>query len=275
MTDRGRPLAHRSIWAAQWVTIVGLGVYVLAVSVLGPVIARGGTASVSTGVVLALVPVCLWLLLFYVQDASEPEPLGYVLRVAAAGAVLAAVIAVPMLRRLVTTSWLAAGPLPSLLASILLVAGTQEFCKYLAVRFTVFETTEFDEVADGVTYGTAAGLGVATTLNLVFVLASPSIAPLPTAIRIVVTSLSHAAFGGVLGYFLGRAKMFGEYGRVVWGFVLACVLSGVVAYAVREITQTGLTVNPWYGLVFAAAVAVAVTVLLLRAARKSPQGVPA
>jgi RsiW-degrading membrane proteinase PrsW (M82 family) len=255
--------------------MAGLVVYVLAVSLLSPAIARAGAASVGAGVVLALVPVLLWLLLFYVQDAAEPEPVGYVLRVAAAAAVLAAVIAVPVLRRLASTSWLAAGPMPNLLASILLVGATQEFCKYLAVRFTVFETTEFDEVADGVTYGTAAGLGVATMLNLAFVLASASIAPLPTAIRIVVTSLSHAAFGGVLGFFLGRAKIFGEYGRVVWGFVLACVLNGIVAYAVREITQTGLTVNPWYGLVFAAAVAVAVTLALLRAARRAPQGVPA
>jgi RsiW-degrading membrane proteinase PrsW (M82 family) len=255
--------------------MAGLVVYVLAVSLLSPVIAGAGSASVSIGIVLALVPVLLWLLLFYVQDASEPEPVGYVLRVAAAGAVLAAVIAVPMLRRLASTAWLATGPLPNLLASILLVGGTQEFCKYLAVRFTVFETLEFDEVADGVTYGTAAGLGVATMLNLAFVLASPSIAPLPTSIRIVVASLSHAAFGGVLGYFLGRAKIFGEYARVVLGFVMACVLNGVVAYSVREIAQTGLSVNPWYGLVLAAAVAVVVTLVLLRAARGAQQGVPA
>jgi RsiW-degrading membrane proteinase PrsW (M82 family) len=276
MVDRGRPLPRHSIWAAQLVTIAGLLLYVAAVGLIAPAFQRsGGTASVGFGVVLAVVPVLLWLMMFYVQDAREPEPLGYVGRVAVAGAVLAGALALPVLRLLAPTSWLAAGPAASFLVSFLVIGAVQEFCKYLAVRFTVYETNEFDEVVDGVIYGTAAGLGVATTMSLSFVLASPSLALVPAALRIVVTSLSHAASGGVLGYFLGRAKMHGEHGRLAWGYVLAAALNGLVAFALREIVQDGLTVRPWNGLAFAAAVAVVVTLGLLRVLRTAPQGAEA
>jgi RsiW-degrading membrane proteinase PrsW (M82 family) len=268
MDDRGTPLSRRSVWVAQGITIVGLILYVLVVRLLAPTLqARGAAASAGIGIVMAAVPVLLWLLLFYVQDAREPEPLGYVLRVAVGGAILAGAVAIPLLRQFARTSWLAASPLTELLLSILVVGSLQEFCKYAAVRFTVFESDEFDEVGDGVTYGTAAGLGLATMVNLTFILESPSIAPVPAALRIVVTSLAHAASGGVLGYFLGRAKMLGEDSRVVWGLVAAAVLNGVVAFALREVTQSGLSYRPWNGLALAAAVAAVVTLVLFRLVR--------
>jgi protease PrsW len=271
--DRGRPLSRRSIWAAQLVTIVGLVLYVGVVHLIAPVVQRGGgTVPVGIGMIIAIVPVVLWLMMFYVQDAREPEPLGHVARVAVAGAVLAGALAVPVLRLLEPTSSLAAGPAAAFLVSFLVVGAVQEFCKYLAVRFTVFETDEFDEIVDGVIYGTAAGLGVATTVALSFVLDSPSIALAPAALRIVVISLSHAASGGTLGYFLGRAKILGEQSRLVWGYVLAAALNGIVVFALREIVRDGLRVRPWNGLIFAAIVAVVVTLSLLRVVRTTPQG---
>lgn len=266
MQDRGTPLARRSIWIAHGITIVGLVIYVLVVRLLAPAFQAGGrTASVGVGVALALIPALLWLLLFYVQDAKEPEPLGFVLQVALAGGVLAGAVALPVLSWIPTRAWLAAGPLAGVLVSILAVGSVQEFCKYLAVRFTVYDEDEFDEVADGVTYGTAAGVGLATVLNLWLVLNSPSIAPMPAALRIVVTTLAHAAFGGVLGYFLGRAKMLGERSRVVWGFLVATLLNGVVTFGLREVAHSGLTYRPWNGLILAAAVAAVVTLILFRA----------
>ncbi len=265
MQNRGTPLARRSIWIAQGITIAGLIIYVLIVRLLAPALLAGGhPASVGVGVVLALVPALLWLLLFYVQDAKEPEPLGFVLRVAMAGGILAGAVALPMLARIPTRAWLAAGPVTGLVVSILAVGSVQEFCKYLAVRFTVYDADEFDEVADGVIYGTAAGLGLATVFNLWLVLNSPSIAPVPAALRIVVTALAHAAFGGVLGYFLGRAKMLGERSTVLWGFLVATLFNGVVTFLLREVSRSGLTYRPWNGLVLAAAVAAAVTLILFR-----------
>jgi RsiW-degrading membrane proteinase PrsW (M82 family) len=264
MIGRGTPLARRSIWIAQGITIAGLLIYVLLVRLLAPALSGSRASSVGFGVVLALVPAVLWLLLFYVQDAKEPEPLGFVLRVAVAGGIVAGALALPMLSRVPTRAWLGSGPLTGLIVSILVVASVQEFCKYLAVRFTVYDEDEFDEIPDGVTYGTAAGVGLATVMNLWFVLGSPSIAPVPTALRIVVTTLGHAAFGGVLGYYLGRAKILGEQSRVWRGFLLATLLNGVVTFFLREVSRSGLTYRPWNGVILAAVVAAAVTLVLFR-----------
>jgi RsiW-degrading membrane proteinase PrsW (M82 family) len=273
MTDRGTPLARRSIWIAQGISIAGLLIYVLLVRLLAP--AMGGrAASVGFGVLLALVPAALWLLLFYVQDAKEPEPLGFVLRVAVAGGIVAGALALPMLSRIPTRAWLGSGALIGLIVSILVVASVQEFCKYLAVRFTVYDEGEFDEIPDGVTYGTAAGVGLATVMNLWLVLSSPSIAPVATALRIVVTTLGHAAFGGVLGYYLGRAKILGEESQVLRGLLLATLLNGVVTFLLREVSRSGLTYRPWNGVVLAAVVAAAVTLVLFRVER-ARVGVPA
>lgn len=268
MTLRGTPVSRRSIWIVQAAMMLGLILYVLAVRLLAPTLTPGSElAPVRVGVVLALAPAALWLLLFYVQDSREPEPLGYVLRVAVAGAVLASAAAIPMLRTLASAAWAMAGPVTNLFATILLVGSVQEFAKYLAVRFTVYENDEFDEVADGVTYGTAAGVGLATILNLWLVLSGPRVDPLPMALRIVVTTLSHAAFGGVLGYGLGRAKMRGDARLALWGYLSAVILNGVVTYLLREVTTPGLTYRPWNGLALAAIVAIAVTALLLRMER--------
>jgi RsiW-degrading membrane proteinase PrsW (M82 family) len=276
MRDRGTPLARRSIWIAQGIAIAGLLVYVLVVRLLAPALLTGGrAASVGVGVVLAIVPALLWLLLFYVQDAKEPEPLGFVLRVAMAGGIIAGAVALPILTRVPTRAWLGAGAVTGLIVSVLAVGSVQEFCKYLAVRFTVYDEDEFDEVADGVTYGTAAGVGLATVLNLWWVLNSPSIAPVPAALWIVVTTLAQAAFGGVLGFFLGRAKILGEHSRVLWGFLIATLLNGVVTFVLREVSRSGLTYRPWNGLVVAAVVATAVTLILFRAERQRAVGLAA
>ena len=274
MGPQGTPLPRRSIWIAQALTIAGLIAYVLLVQVLAPSLQEPGRrAGVGVGLLLALVPAALWLALFYVQDAREPEPLGYVVRVALAGAVLGGAIVLPVVQRVFASAgWVNAGPLIGLLESILIVGALQEFCVYLAVRFTVYEVSEFDEVADGVTYGTAAGVGLATVLNLWWVLNSPSIAPVPAALWIVVTTLAQAAFGGVLGFFLGRAKILGEHSRVLWGFLIATLLNGVVTFLLREVSRSGLTYRPWNGLIVAAVVAAAVTVILFRAERQRAGG---
>jgi RsiW-degrading membrane proteinase PrsW (M82 family) len=276
MNSRGASLPRRSIWIVQLVTFVGLIAYVALVRLLVPILeAHQRPAPAAVGVVLTLVPTLLWLALFYVQDAREPEPLTHVLRVNAAGGVLAAAIAVPILRPVLAAGdWLYAGTLIRLLVSICVIGALQGFCVYLAVRFTVLEIGEFDETADGVTYGTAAGLGVATVFNLWFVLDSPSINPVPAALRIVVVALGHAAFGGLIGYFLGRAKLLHEHGAVVWGFLGAAVLNGAVTVLLQEVTQVGLSYRPWNGLAAASAVATAVTLLLFWLARRA-SGAPA
>lgn len=267
--ERAGASPRRSVWTAKAGVIIGLVAFVLIVRLLVPVLPGGGRhASLAVGLGLAVIPAALWFILFYLYDTKEHEPLTYVLEVAIAGGLLAGAVAIPVVRGIYDAArWLYAGPAFALLGSICVVGAVQEFCKYLAIRYTVFEVDEFDEVADGIAYGHAAGLGVATVLNLWFVLNSPGVSALPGTLRIVVTALAHASFGAVIGYFLGRAKVYGQDSGVVWGFLAATVLNGLVTYFLGTLTRSGLTYHPWNGLILAAGVAIAVTALLSQMVR--------
>ena len=159
------------------------------------------------------------------------------------------------------TRWLPINSWVNLLGSILVVGFTHEFLKYAAVRYSVYPSTEFDERADGVVYGTAAGLGYATMLNINYVVASGGVNLQAGVMRIVVTALAQASFAGLTGYFLGRAKF--EEEPVWWlpsGVALAAVLNGVFTTLRGELTTTGLSLsgggfNPWPGLILATIVA--------------------
>jgi RsiW-degrading membrane proteinase PrsW (M82 family) len=251
---------RRSVWTSGVVQIVGLlvfvGVVVLVVSLAK--VALDGAALVWAGVVLALIPALLWLGFFYQQDRLEPEPKGFVLGVFLLGGLLASAAGIPVVRDLFQVQeWMSRSTAANLLGSILVIGFVQEFLKYAAVRYSVYLSPEFDERIDGVVYGTAAGLGFATMLNIHYVTTSAGVNLGVGVVRIAVTALAQASFAGISGYFLGRAKF--EEEPVWWlplGVTIAALLNGLFTYARGEIVTVGLNYRPVNGLVFATAVAV-------------------
>jgi RsiW-degrading membrane proteinase PrsW (M82 family) len=251
---------HRGVWASGVIQIAALIVFVLAVELIlsSMPLVLDQSGLIVAGVVLAVVPALLWLAFFYAQDRLEPEPKSYV------GA-----IGIPLLRDTFRTQdWLGTSPVTTLLGSILVVGIVQEFLKYAAVRYSIYQSREFDERVDGIVYGTAAGLGYATMLNIQFIVDSQGADLRAALIRIVITALAQASFSGISGYFLARAKFEDE--PVWWlpsGVALAAILNGLFTYVRGEITTTRLSLsgggfNPWPGLILAAVVALAVLLLL-------------
>ena len=252
------------VWRAGLGHILGQIIFVLLVvglaSLLKPALV--GWTLVVAGLGLALVPAFIWLIFFYQQDRLEPEPKGYVLGVFILGALLAQAIGIPLVEDVFDVRrWLPISPWANVGGSILVIGFIQEFLKYAAVRYSVYPSAEFDERVDGVVYGTAAGLGYATMLNVHYVVASGGVNLQVGAIRVVVTALAQASFAGLTGYFLGRAKF--EDKPVWWlpfGVALSAVLNGLFTYLRGELTTTGLGLagggfNPWPGLILAAVVA--------------------
>lgn len=263
--------SHRGVWTSGAIQIVALVVFVLVVEVIlsSTPLVLDQSGLVLAGVVLAIVPALLWLAFFYAQDRLEPEPKGYIGGVFLLGGLLASAIGIPLLRDVFRTAeWLGSSTLTTILGSILVVGMVQEFLKYAAVRYSIYQSREFDERVDGIVYGTAAGLGYATMLNIQFVIDSQGADLRAAMIRIVVTALAQASFSGISGYFLARAKFEDE--PVWWlpsGVTLAAILNGVFTYVRGEITTTRLSLNgggfnPWPGLILAAVVALAVLSLL-------------
>jgi RsiW-degrading membrane proteinase PrsW (M82 family) len=268
---------RKGMWTAIAALIVGLAAFVAAVFFLAPENALSGPALVAVGLLLALVPAVIWLVVFYLQDRAEPEPKQYLVGVFVLGLLLAAAVGQPLIRDVFRVNEWAGGSLGlRLLAGIAIVGITQEFLKYAAVRYSVFGSAEFDERIDGIIYGAAAGLGYATYLNVDYVLSNGGVDLGVGAVRVAVVALAQASFAGVTGYFLGRAKF--ENRGPFWlpvGLLLAAVLNGVVTTLLSEITRTGLRPTPLNGLILAAVVAAVTFAVLFAILRRSSRSVSA
>lgn len=264
---------RRSVWASGVVQIVGVLVFVglVALIVSRTKLVLDGAALVWAGIVLALIPALLWLGFFYQQDRLEPEPKGFVLAVFLLGGLLASAAGIPLVRDLFQVqAWMSRSAAANILGNILIIGFVQEFLKYAAVRYSVYLSPEFDERIDGVIYGTAAGLGFATMLNIHYVTANAGVDLGVGVVRIAVTALAQASFAGVSGYFLGRAKF--EEEPVWWlplGVTIAAVLNGLFTYVRGEIVTVGLRYRPVNGLVLATAVALAAFALLYYLMRRA------
>jgi RsiW-degrading membrane proteinase PrsW (M82 family) len=273
---------RKSVWRSAVVTILGLVVFAAIVALLARLTrpALQGPALLLAGAGLAVIPALLWLAFFYVQDALEPEPKGYVLGVFVLGLLLASAVGIPVVRDLFhVQTWIGDSLLTNILGSILIVGFTQEFLKYAAVRYSVYLLPEFDERMDGILYGTAGGLGFATMLNVHYVIDSGGVDLGMGVLRIVITALAQASFAGISGYFLARAKFEDE--PVWWlplGLTIAAVLNGLFTVVRGELVRSGSliqarTANPWTGLVLATVVAAGTLAVLLylirRASRKA------
>jgi RsiW-degrading membrane proteinase PrsW (M82 family) len=260
-------------WHSGWVLVAALIVFILLVvgvdTFAQPTLE--GLPLVATGILLALVPALIWLLFFYLQDRLEPEPKRYVIGVFLLAALLAATVGIPVVDDLFKVSdWLYESAVVQLLGGVLVVGFTQEFLKYAVVRYTLFGSQEFDERMDGVIYGTAAGLGYATMLNIQYVLSNAGVDLSVGVIRIVVTALAQASFSGIVGYFLAQDKF---EGKPVWwmpaGVTLAAVLNGVFVFLRDLASVRGLQFNPWNGLILATLVALGILGILFWLMRRA------
>lgn len=275
---------RKHVWRDEVLLIVGMCVFVGIVYALDGALKPQFTPStlLLTGVFLALVPALIWLVFFYMQDSAEPEPKGFVLGVFALGGLFAAGVGVPVVENLFRVShWIYTDTVSKIMGGILVVGFTQEYLKYAAVRYSIYNSHEFDEPTDGVIYATAAGLGYATVLNINFVVSNGGVDLGAGIIRIAVVALAHAAFSGITGYFLGRAKFESE--PIWWmplGITLAAVFNGVFTWLQVIVTQPTITLggasnNTWMGLVLAAVVALATTWVILMLVRRSVKSLQA
>ncbi len=208
----------------------------------------------AVSLVMAVVPGLLWLAYFYLQDRDEPEPKHYVLGVFLLGAFVAA----PVARFL---GWHAAprGDLTpeGILLAVVPCGLAQELAKYLVVRYSVYLSEEFDEPLDGIIYMTAAGIGFATAENYSYLRGlSGNVFLAAGVMNVVVTTLAHGSIAGVLGYALGQARFMAaparRAGLLLGALLLASVLNGAFTLLETRVKVSGMSVEPWRGVAFAA-----------------------
>ncbi len=92
--------------------------------------------------------------------------------------------------------------------AFLVVALTEELCKYAVVRGYAFNRKSFDEPLDGIVYAVVTSMGFATLENLYYIIQYEQVqAGYQVAIqRMFLAVPAHASFGVMMGYHVGKAK---------------------------------------------------------------------
>ncbi|TWI52849.1 glutamic-type intramembrane protease PrsW [Halalkalibacter nanhaiisediminis] len=81
---------------------------------------------------------------------------------------------------------------------------TEEFFKWFLLYFVAYQHAVFTRRYDGIVYGVSLSLGFASLENVFYLIANG----LETAIgRALLPVSSHALFGVLMGYYMGRAKI--------------------------------------------------------------------
>jgi protease PrsW len=87
--------------------------------------------------------------------------------------------------------------------TVLFSSVMEEFFKWLVLLVAIYNHVDFEDPYDGILYGASVSLGFATVENILYLVEFG----LQTAfIRAFLPVSSHALFGVVMGYYLGRAK---------------------------------------------------------------------
>ncbi len=146
-------------------------------------------ASIAPGIAL--------LSYFYLRDRYEIEPLHMVAKTFLFGILL--VFPVMVLQFGIQEEF----DLGVFAKSFFIAGFIEEFFKWFIVYFTVYKHVEFDELYDGIVYAVAVSLGFATLENFIYLY---SYGLEEALMRALLPVSSHALFGVIMGYNLGKGK---------------------------------------------------------------------
>lgn len=86
---------------------------------------------------------------------------------------------------------------------VVFTSGLEEFFKWLILLIAIYHHVDFEDAYDGILYGASISLGFATVENILYLLTyGTDIA----FVRALLPVSSHALFGVVMGYYIGKAK---------------------------------------------------------------------
>jgi RsiW-degrading membrane proteinase PrsW (M82 family) len=175
---------------------------------------------------LAIVPVFIIILYIYYKDKYEKEPKRLLFYNFLLGAIVSIIIT-----SILYYIFDIVLPLPNntsvfqqFIKAFFIVGLTEEFSKYIIVRYYAQTKKEFNEPFDGIVYAVMVSMGFAATENIFYVLEGGY----QTALLRAFTAVpAHATFAILMGYFMGKAKF--SNNKIVLnltGLLLAVIFHG-------------------------------------------------
>lgn len=147
----------------------------------------------------SLAPTLALMSFFYLKDKFEAEPLSNVLRAFIYGALL--VFPLMFIQYAFNAEGVGQEPF---IKSFFLTGLLEEFFKWFVFIYTVYKYTKFDTVYDGIVYGVSISLGFATIENILYLFSYGVEYAFGRALFPV---SSHALFGVMMGFYMGKAKL--------------------------------------------------------------------
>ncbi|RWZ60245.1 intramembrane metalloprotease PrsW [Halobacillus fulvus] len=161
----------------------------------------------------AISPAVAIMTFIYLSKKIELEPLPLIIRMFVIGVIM--VFPIMFIQYAFETEVIFQSPL---LKSVLLAGLIEEFFKWFFLLFVAYRHSAFDHHYDGIIYGVSISLGFATIENIIYLFANGiEIAVL----RAIFPVSSHALFGIIMGYYLGKAKFTESHTRL-------CLLLGLL-----------------------------------------------
>ncbi len=154
---------------------------------------------------LAIAPVFIIILYIYYKDKYEKEPKRLLLYNFLLGAIISIFIttvlyyAFDMVLPLTDRTSI----FQLFIKAFFVVGLTEEFSKYVIIRYFAQPNKAFNEPFDGIIYAVMVSMGFAATENIFYVLEGGY----QTALLRAFTAVpAHATFGILMGYYMGKAK---------------------------------------------------------------------
>jgi RsiW-degrading membrane proteinase PrsW (M82 family) len=223
-------------------------------------------------VLAALAPALAWLAFFIpgVRDGAMRRAALLLLLLSGA---LYLITVDPLLRQaFLVSEWLRVSWWSELLGRVLVVAPLEMLFVYVVVRYGVYPTLAFQHLVDGPIYGVAAGLGVASAINLQIANA-PGFADLGQAIlQSSEMALSYAALAALLGYFIGQARFRRTHVfYLAAGLLLTTLIHGLFFFALDFVRAQNLFLTSLNGLALAGLFALFTFAVIFWRIRRSHQ----
>lgn len=159
-------------------------------------------------IVLALLPMGLWLVFSRWAESRVLEPRRNLLTVFVISLLVAQAVGVPLVEDFWQPErWLALeSAVNRILGYIVTIGITQELLKYLVLRYTVGRSL-YRIRTDSIAYSVAAALGYATILNLHFVFANQSAPPDVTILRVYAFTVIQLSASLVVSYGIAETML--------------------------------------------------------------------
>ena len=131
--------------------------------------------------------------------------------------------------------------------AFVVVGLTEEFSKYIIVRYVSQPRRAFNEPFDGIIYAVMVSMGFAATENIMYVFQGGYHVAIIRAFSAVP---AHATFAIIMGYFMGKAKFSNHMAKLnLTGLFLAVFLHGTYDFFLFVDYIPGLWIGAFFSLI--------------------------